>query len=494
MKKTNILRTALFMLVLALILSLLIACGDQGGNSDNTNNAGEAPDAAEDSVESEETTEDPFARYADELGEHDFGGADFIIQTFENQNVHNRVETEEETGDLINDALFRRNRIIEERFNVNMVEALVPDFDNARTRRVILAGDSSAFDLIIERCPDGLVNWQEGLVFSYDDIPYIDLSKPYWNQSANRTLTLANNQYVAIGAASFSTYEIAHAILFNKEMIQDFNLEDPYVLVRDGIWTFDKMLELMRPVIHDLNGDGVMDENDRFGYVAHPKQVLPSFWIAADTFSVGKDENDIPYLAVGNERFMTAFNKTFEILWDSGAYFMGGGGADVPEWAVDMFANDQSLFIDTTFFAIERMRAMETDFGIIPYPKLNEAQANYVSRIEYYFTTQAPIISQNIERAGVMLEALNSYSARTIIPAFYEVALKTKHARDDDSAEMLDLIINTLVIDIGDTTLCDRIRDGFMAQMFETNNRNLASRIESTERIIQRFVESIPRD
>ena len=159
-----------------------------------------------------------------------------------------------------------------------------------------------------------------------------------------------------------------------------------------------------------------------------------------------------------------------------------------------MFANSQSLFIDTTFFAIEKMRAMETDFGIIPYPKLNETQKDYVSRIEYYFTTQVAIINPDIDRAGIMLEALNSYSAKTIIPAFYEIALKTKHARDDDSAEMLDLILDTLVIDIGDTTLCDRIRDGFMAAMFERNDRNLASRIERTETIIQRFVDNIPRD
>jgi hypothetical protein len=252
------------------------------------------------------------------------------------------------------------------------------------------------------------------------------------------------------------------------------------------------MEELMKPVIHDLNGDGVMDRNDRFGYAAHPKQVLPSFWIAANVFSVGKDENDIPYLSMANERFFDAFNRTFEILWDSGAYFMGGGGADVPQWAMDMFSNNQALFIDTTFFAIERMRNMEIDFGILPYPKLNQVQENYVSRIEYYYTTQVSIINPNPERAGIMLEALNSYSAKTIIPAFYEVALKTKHARDDDSAEMLDLILDTLVIDIGDTTLCDRIRDGFMASMFENNNRNLMSRIESTERIIQRFVDSIP--
>jgi hypothetical protein len=277
-------------------------------------------------------------------------------------------------------------------------------------------------------------------------------------------------------------------------MIQNFGLEDPYKLVNEQKWTFDKMEEMMKTVIADLNGDGIMDKNDRYGYLAHPKEVLPNFWIAAGAFSVGKDSNDIPYLAMGNEKFMNAFEKTFSILWDSGAYYLGQGGPDIPQYAVEMFSNDQSLFMDTTFFVIERMRGTETDFGIIPYPKYDEAQKDYVSRIEYYYTIQVPITNPDPERAGVMLEALNSESSKTIIPAYYEVALKTKYARDEESSQMLDLILSTLVVDIGDTTLCDKIRDAFMANMFEKNNRNLASKIESTEKIIQRFVDKIPLD
>ena len=488
MKKINY---ACIIFLLILIMPVLFSC-----NSPENNNANqkiqEQNNIPEEEASKTVKNEDPFAKYNDELGEYNFNGEDFKIQTFENQNSFLRVDTEEETGDLLNDALYKRNRTIEERFNINIKEKLVPDFDNAKTRRVILSGDGSAFDIFIERCPDGLKNWQEGLVLSYNNIPIIDLNKPYWNQSANKTLTLGGNQYVAIGAASLPTYQIAHALLFNKEMLKNFDLEDLYSLVREGKWTFDKMEEMMKPVINDLNGDGVMNKHDRFGYIAHPKEVLPSFWIGANVFSVGKDDKDIPYLAMGDERFMTAFIKIFELLWDSGAYFMGGGGADIPEWAIEMFANNQSLFMDTTFFAIEKMRAMETDFGILPYPKLDEKQANYVSRIEYYFTTQIAVTNADAERAGVMLEALNSYSAKTIIPAFYDIALKTKHARDDESSEMLDLILNTLVIDIGDTTLCGEIRDAFIANMFEKNNRNIASQIEKTEKIIQRFVNKIP--
>ena len=412
---------------------------------------------------------------------------------FENENVHNQIDTEEENGEVFNDAMYKRNRTVEERFNIVIKQIVTPDGANSQTKKLILSGDSTAFDMFDSRCPDALTNWQEGLVLSYDDIPNIDLSKPYWNRTANETLTIGGNQYAAIGNFNFASYEISHALLFNKTMIQDFGLENPYDLVNRQKWTFDKMEEMMKPVIYDLNGDGAMDGNDRYGYLANPKEVLPNFWIAAGTFSVGKDENDMPYLAMGSEKFVNAFNKTFSMLWDTGAYYLGKGGPDIPQYAIEMFSDNQSLFMDSTLFVIEKMRSAEIEFGIIPYPKYDEAQKNYVSRIEYYMAMQVPVSNPDPARAGVMLEALNCESAKTIIPAYYEVALKTKYARDDESAQMLDLIMNTLVVDIGDTTLCDKIRDAFMASMFEKNDRNLMSKIESTEKIIQKFIEKIPQ-
>ncbi|MCL2158250.1 MAG: hypothetical protein FWH48_02460 [Oscillospiraceae bacterium] len=488
--KKNLKLIALAM-VFALLMPVFASCAEN-----KTGDKGDATGAqgpGEDNNPGEAATEDPFAKYDDGLGEYDFKGEEFKIQMFENENVHNHIDAPEENGEVFNDAMYKRNRAIEERFNVTITEVLTDDFANAKTKRVVLAGDSDVFDMFDSRCPDALANWQEGWVYSYENIPVIDLSKPYWNNSANKTLTLGGSQYVALGNFNFASYEISHALLFNKTMIQEYALENPYTLVNEGTWTFDKMEELMKQVITDLNGDGAMDKNDRFGYLTHPKQVLPNFWIAAGAFSVGKDEADMPYLAMGSEKFLNAFDKTFSMLWDTGAYYLGQGGPDIPQYAIDMFGNGQSLFMDTTLFVIEKIRSLEVEFGIIPYPKYDAAQKNYVSRVEYYMAMQVPITNADLERAGVMLEALNSESAKTIIPAYYEIALKSKYARDDDSAQMLDLIFSTLVVDIGDTTLCDKIRDAFMATMFEKNNRDLASKIESTEKIILSFVEKIPQ-
>lgn len=489
-EKKTILRIISIAAVLALIV-FVAAC--QSSGKENNSNDNVAADGKDESKNENLAAKNPYYN-GDALGEYNFNGDEFKIRVFQHYDGTPRElpMVEEDTGEPFNDAIWYRNLAIEDRFNVKITMSLIPD-EFTSIRNVIKAGDSTAFDIFFTRGPYVFDAWVEGLIIPYDDIPIIDLSKPYWNQSANKTLTLDEVQYAATGDFNISIYEIAHAILFNKELFQSLGLESPYALVNEGKWTFDKMAEMMKSAILDVNGDGMMDKNDRYGYLAHPKEVLPSFWIGANVLSVGKDENDMPFLAMGEEKFISAFMKTYEILWDSGTYYRQDGGSDIPEWAISMFGSGQSLFMDSTFMVIRDLRGMEMDFGIIPYPKYNETQREYVSRIEYHMTYNVPITNGDLERTGIMLEALHSYSSKTILPAFYDNSLKMKSARDDDSQEMLDLIFRTLVIDIGDTTLCHYIRDAFVYNMFKDNIRDIASQTESTERIINNFLNKITR-
>jgi hypothetical protein len=138
------------------------------------------------------------------------------------------------------------------------------------------------------------------------------------------------------------------------------------------------------------------------------------------------------------------------------------------------------------------MRNTDVDFGILPYPKYDDTQERYYSRVSYYNPTLVPKTNSDLEFTGCILEALMCESENTVVPAYYEIALKTKYSRDDESSAMLDFIFSTRVVDIGDTTLCDKIRDGFMAGMYESDNRSLSSKIASTEKIIGLFIEKLP--
>ena len=150
------------------------------------------------------------------------------------------------------------------------------------------------------------------------------------------------------------------------------------------------------------------------------------------------------------------------------------------------------MFMDVSFFHIGTLRDMETDFGVLPYPKYDEAQSEYYSRVSYYWANIVPITNAKLDMTGAILEALNCESANYVVPAYYEIALKTKYSRDEESAAMLDLIFENRVVDLGDTVLCATIRDGFINQMFTKNNRDIISQVAKKEKTINKQFEKMP--
>lgn len=328
-------------------------------------------------------------------------------------------------------------------------------------------------------------------------LPYIDIDKGYWNKDFNASLTLGGKQYTAIGDMLTSTLDLTYALTFNKKLAENYKVGDIYSLVREGKWTFDQMFAMMRTATSDANGDGKMDENDNYGYSSHVKQVLPGFWIAAGELSVKKDKDDIPYLAIGEEGFINVLERVYSICYDEGTYAkapaVGIAGNDVTDEQIKLFTSNQLLFMDSSFFFMQKLRSMENDFGIIPYPKLDENQERYYSRVSYYNAPIVPVTNNNLEKTGAVLEYFNYVSHDTVIPAYCDVVLYGKVTRDDESRDMLDLIFNSRVVDIGDTTMCETIRDGTFRTMFVLNDRDVASKIPNIQTKLDEFVEKIPK-
>lgn len=470
--------------LLLLLCAGLISCADTADTPIET--------SAETAATLPETTaaETEFL-YTDDLGDITFGGAEFRIRTIENANVHSYVDVAEESGEVYDDALYKRNRKIEERFDIKITEMICED-KSAPVRTLIQSGDD-AFDLGVLRCDDAMFFYTDGLTYSISDIPNLDLTKPYWTGKLNESLTIGGNQYVAIGDYDINVLDLTYALLFNKQMVADYDMESPYQLVGDGKWTMDAMLSMMSEVVSDINGDSVMDASDRWGFLSHSKQVSPNFWIAAGEMSILKDKDDVPYINMTSERFVNVWNKFFDITWDAETWFSKSiGDFDVPTDNIQIFSEGRSMFMDVSFFHIGTLRDMETDFGVLPYPKYDEAQSEYYSRVSYYWANIVPITNTKLDMTGAILEALNCESANYVVPAYYEIALKTKYSRDEESAAMLDLIFENRVVDLGDTVLCATIRDGFINQMFTKNNRDIISQVAKKEKTINKQFEKMP--
>ena len=423
-----------------------------------------------------------------------FDGKSFVFGVVDNPNARNLLVMEEMTGEVLNDAQYSVISSANEALNVSISQHILTNgYPAAGSLIPIIAAGDDAVQVANVYCVDVTTLLVGGYIRNYADIPYIDLEKPWWDSSVNESLTLAGIRYAAIGDLSISTHDLTYCLLFSKKLAGDFGLESPYDLVSSGKWTMDNMAVLAEAVLTDVNGDGVQDENDLYGYLSHTKMALPGFWIGAGEKSIEIDDKGIPYIAMDDERFVNVINKIFAVTWDNGVRYTKASTEtpDVPLLYRQMFTSDKSLFLDCSLFWISTLRDMESDFGILPYPKYDEAQDSYHARVSYYMPPVIPVTSADDALVGSVLEEANYLAYRSVKPAYYEISLKGKYSRDEDSEQMLDMIFNSRVIDLGDTLLCAQIRDGFMTTLYKSGKPDLASKLEASRPAIQKTIDDM---
>jgi len=476
--KKHVLNSAL-MIILA---AVLVSCGA----SDD-----QAPEAS--GVTSAEDTASPETSAAlndrDELPEFNFEGYNFRFITRAPAYADRKFTVEEENGETLNDAVFRRNQNITERFNVTFSEITHTGREDAHT--ALMAGED-AYDLVTTNTAVIYNYAQEGLLIDSNTLKYVDKSKVYWDKELNDSFTIGNTAYAFTGAHSLSAYDSVHILMFNKDMVSNFSLESPYSLVNDGKWTLDKFGEMTLAVTHDVNGDSVMGAEDSYGYLSMPKNVLPSMWIGSEILTIEKDSDDLPvYKLQSNEKFADLFEKAYALTYDSGAWYVNKVRNNGDLTLNNMFEEDRGLLLDTEVIHISSLRDMDTDFGMIPYPKYDEAQDNYRTRIEGISANSVPVTAKDTDRTSVILEALACESYALVRPAYYEIILKTKYTRDEESVDMLDLIFEGRVLDLGDGVWFEALRDGLFETMFMNNDRALASGLASAESKVNETLNNV---
>ena len=245
----------------------------------------------------------------------------------------------------------------------------------------------------------------------------------------------------------------------------------------------------MKTAQNDVNGNGTYDEGDVFGMTGRGDKSIPPMWIATGTKTVHKDNDDIPvYTAYSDEKFQTVFLKIFDI-YKTNQYFTSVKPDPSGDVQADYFLKDGSLFFGSDFNSLGRfLRGMKSDFGVLPYPKYDEDQENYYSRVEVGFPNVVPVTCTKLDAVGAFLEAGSCLAYNDSVPAYYETVLKNKVTRDDDSAAMLDLIFNTRTLDLGDTYWYAKIRAPF-TEMLDNGGNEIASKSREVKEVADSLIE-----
>lgn len=321
-------------------------------------------------------------------------------------------------------------------------------------------------------------------------MPYIDVTKPWWVPNTADRMSLGGHVYYAISQFDTSHYDSVRTLFFNKQLINDCKLDDPYQLVYDGKWTLDVMLNMGLAAAQDLNGDSVWGDGDRFGFTSYDSMganVLCSG--AGAVISTNKDENDMPIFNMNNAMYQERFEKISRMVNENPGFSnplgTGANGGDA-----NAFIEGRALFFAEALANIKKLRDMEDDFGILPAPKYDEAQARYYNLGGFPYFQLVPSTNGAVERTGIIVEALAFASLDRIDTVFYEVYLQSKTIRDEDSPKMLDLIFSTLDYNL---PLARSHFANKTAQLVWAGNLNFASYFAKIDSAVEAEIEVVEK-
>jgi len=455
-------RVLSFILILTFILSILsvfVSCADNTDTSSNDGNnqspnQNQTPSDEDQIIQSEFTPPDGI----------DYGGYKFRILGYDGEATGtwqiaaiSEIIAEEETGEPIHDAVYRRNKEVEELYNItfDIVPVTYPnrgDFDT-KFNKAVLAGDD-LFDaaFLLGSSIAGILS-KRNVTYDLLTIPSVDLSKSWWDQNSVKSLSIGNKLSLVMGDVNLYSFIAPIAIFANKKFMQDYNITNLYDLVREGKWTWDALHEISRQVTKDLNGDGIIDKNDQVGFATQPQAMYQTV-IGSGALITPKNNEDIPVLSPNIEKISGILAKVVPIFKDTDstidANTVTGFNNVYFDFIMPKFRDGEIMFhVNQLLFSFE-LRNMNADFSILPLPKYDESQEKYGTVVEEAWGTYTviPVTCTDTARTGYILDAMGYYSQKYVKPAYYDVTVTNKLVRDDETIEMLDIIMNNRVIDL----------------------------------------------
>ena len=485
----------LLMLIISLVALPVLSCApaeDDVGSQNQNDPAREQETPVNGEPDEEETVE---ALSFPDLPDVNFEGYIFrILNSADDFQawILTQLIAETETGEPLNDAIFRRNRRMEDRFGFSLIQIDGPGPAPVRDRiRTSVQAGSDDFDLGLMLPEQALSLAQPGLIEMIDMVPHIDLSRPWWDQDMNRDFSIGNRIFFTSGDFSFNQYSVTMCLLFNKELHADLGLDCPYTLVHEGRWTIDRFGEQARAALRDLDGDGVFGPNDQWGYMAHAHVYTVAILSGLGTRYIVKDEHDMPVFNLNTEAFISRFHAAFDILTEG--WLFDGDASGMPN-PYPIFLEGRALFWTELINWASILRGMDSDFGILPHPKLDEQQEHHISGMGRPHVMVIPVTTSDLERTGIILEALNAESRLTTLSVYYDTMLVNQVLnRDEESAVMLDIIFANRNYDLGRQFWSANTADPITAAM-RAADRDIVSVIERNEpaanAAIQRTIEA----
>lgn len=427
MRKTN--RVTLFLLVCMLLVSCLAGCGKKDPPPD-------VPGSSDGAADEEA---------------YDWGGEEFTFMERElnpSVSIYYEVYAEGEKGEIINDALFRRNLLIEDTFNVTLVSKV--ESANNTTRRdtvtnILNSGDD-VYSALMDYGGNTMSYAVNGYLRDLNDFDAFDFGNSYWYSETMEDTQISGKNAFAVGDICTASYTATCVIYFNKSLAQEYLLDDIYDTVFAGEWTFEEFSTVGKDVTQDLNGDG-MDENDQYMLAAANWAYQPYFYGQGHQL-LSEDADGNPAIGSLREEQYDALKAIIDLCNSEDCWYLGKYGTD-DMGTTDVFLGERALFWAQLMVSAGKLRNASFDFGILPLPKRDTSQQRYVSYLHTNTSlVSIPITNQKAARTAILVERMCRENERMIKPQYFDALFDGIIVRDPESTQTLDIIYDNVFMDM----------------------------------------------
>ncbi len=454
-------------LLLALVLlTVSVSCSEGGSDkqdaeTEQNQNAVPGQENAEGEEATEEDSDSLFTKLCDDLpADTDLGGRTVTFLQRDTERTRNELFVDELNGDIVNDAVYQREIAVEDRLNTELhAEKLSSDEHGGDLRTRVgnsVQANDKAYDVLANSNFTTANFMPNGYYLNLLEMENLNLSKEYWAQYLIENSVVGGALFGVTGSISLYMYQELFAVYFNRNLCESYGLSaaDIYGTVLDGGWTLDKMISMTKDIYSDANGNGQKDAADVYGFGLQVSSSTDGYWSSCQIKMTERNDDGSITLAVDLDKLTSVVERLMDFSYNQPGVFrlIEGPGYTDGEYLPMGFAEDHFLFMNDWVYAAgtAELREMESDYGIIPYPKYDEAQDKYYSYLHDQFTTFCVLVTvEDPADIGAVLEAMCSESHNSVIPAYYDVALTSKYARDTDSVLSLETIFSNPYLDTG---------------------------------------------
>ena len=456
MNKTMI-RFITAMLVMVMALACFAGCQDPvdpvGGEDTTDGAAAEVTDAP-----AGEQTEAPELTLEEILGfEIPQLNSQFNILHMTEGTLSQYIYADSFDGDEVAVEVYERNLTLEEDMKVelNFIDSLGDWGTRGNDKKFIetaVQSGANDYDLVFGTNVAMATMMYSGLFYNLCDVESINFDHTWWMPDTVETYGIGGDHiYGLMGDITHSYYGQLGFMALNTTLAENFGVEaqfgNLYDIVYNGKWTIDKMIEVGAAYGQD-NGDGNMVfGDDVFGCVT---MNVPSrlFLFAFDMELITPNEtgDGVVIPTALDEKAISAYEKLYSVFPKNGSGTEPNIiGIESPTTARVAFSEDKVLMFTASFtdLGTEEIRNMTSEYMILPLPKYDENQDDYITPIATLATMALiPLTAVDEENSAMFLEYMGYLGQKDITPVYIEQTLKLKYASNPQVMEMVQYIVD----------------------------------------------------